>query len=475
MVRSHLLLAVVAVACGRSGVPPVAQSKSVPVPVESRPVRLPWVGAALSGGAGHLEGGGVRTSARVSTLQALLPDNEWFDALEPDSVVTATLARPIDGALHHRLSGVLRADMSWPDARSAPAACPPVGPLGCVAFPWGKAYVRIEDRALTVDLITHGEATDQGVLAASSATAHTAAAPKLAGDLVMQFDNAVLASALQHKHVPAFDHASIELTQSPSKLRTRLRWTPPSTWSPRHSTAPAPSWDALCSGALACARTGPWPDIHAWLQSVGTAEPPQGSGLTTLSLWSSTWPHELAAWVATLRDRSPEISWGFIDMALGGLSEIEFAGARLDEGGVFIAFVRIPAAWVNLTASVLPYAGLQPTAEPAGNTTVTWAPLQQGGIALALDDGPEPTMGWIVLASSLERFAWLMDTPRTRAQSSALTARIARIDRVTEHAPQAWRAWLAVFGDHTATLRVEVEEGRLSVSADLEARGQELR
>lgn len=468
MVRSRLLLAVVVIAaCGRSD-PTPGVADPPPAPTESEPKRVPWLGTTAPAGPGHLVGGGVRASAKVETLQSLLPGSRWLEPLDPDSVVTATLARPIDGALHHRFSGVLREGASWPDARDATPACPSVGTLTCVAYPWGKAYARIEGQALTIDLISHGKATADAVLDASGAAASTVATPTLTGDVVIHSNNASLASTLNPNHILAFENASIELTQTPEQLRARLRWTPPSAWSPKHSTAPAPSWDALCKGALACARTGPWPDLHTWLQSVGTAELPPGFGLTALSRWSSTWPHELGASTAMLRDRSPEIARGFINTALSGLAEVEFAGARLDEGGVFIAFVRIPAPWVNFAASVLPYAGLAPRSEPAGKTEITWAPLQHGGIALALDDGPEPAMGWIVLASSPERFAWLMDAPRTRAGSSALTARISRIDRVTQHVPQAWRSWLAPYAERTATLWVEVDEGRLSASLDLE-------
>lgn len=311
------------------------------------------------------------------------------------------------------------------------------------------------------------QTTEQAILDASSLTASIAAAPQLVGDVLVHSDNTSLAAALKQDHTPAFARASVELTHNAKQLRARLRWTPPSPWSPKTSTAPAPSWDALCSGALACARTGPWPNLHAWLQSVGTAERPQDPKLAALSLWSSTWPHELAASLAALRARSPEVSRGFIDMALEGLGDVEFAGARLDDGGVFIAFVRIPATWVNFAASVLPYAELAPRPAPAGDTEITWAPLSHGGIALALDDGPEPAMGWIVLASSPERFAWLMDAPRTRAGPSALTAR-ADLDRVIEHTPQAWRPWLDPYAGRTGTLWVEVDDGLLSLTANLE-------
>lgn len=469
MVRPRLLLALLIAGCGQADPPLPAKSQPAQRPQESKPARTPWTLQGAPEGPGHLHEGGLRGSAYVATLQALLPNTTWFEALEPDSRVTATLARPVDGAVHHRLHGILREGSSWPDPDRRGVPCASIGALTCVDLAWGKAYVRTEGRALTVDLITHGDPTPEVVLAATQAPSTPSATPPLGGDAVLHIETTKLAAALAQAQPPAFDHASIELTQDPRLLRARLRWTPPNPWTPSVSNTAAPSWDALCSGALACVRTGPWPNIHAWLQSLGTTARPQGSGLLAASLWSGTWPHELAATVATLREQSPEVSRGFIDVALAGLAEVEFSGARLDKDGVFIAFVRIPAAWVNFAASVLPYAGLTPGPQRVGSTEITWAPLQHGGIALALDDEPDPTMGWVVFASSPERFAWLMDTPRTGAHASALTARITRIDRVAKSLPPAWRSWLAPYADRTATLWVGAEDGQLSLSADLAA------
>lgn len=468
MVRSCLLLALVLAACGRSDPARASEVQPAPVPADIGPTRSPWTGQRLPAGPGHLPGGGVRASASVTLLRRLLPDNAWLQALEPDSVLTATLARPVDGALHHRISGVLRPGMSWPSPGDQEAPCPPVGSLTCVALPWGKAYVHTTGQALTLDVITHGDATQRTIEDASNTVASPTAAPGLLGDGVVLFDNEDLAAALGQGHIPAFNQASLELTGDPQHLRARMRWTPPVPWSPKTSDAPAPSWEALCSGALACASTGPWPNLHGWLQSLGPADRPRGSGLLAASIYSGTWPHELAASLATLRDRSPELSRGFINMGLDGLAEVEFAGARLDEGDVFVAFVRISATWVNFAASVLPYLGLTPGPVRAGKTDITWAPLQRGGIALALDDGPEPTMGWIAFASSPERFAWLLDAPRTRAQASALTARVARIEDILSHLPARLRSVLDPYADRSATLWVEAEQGQLSLRVDLE-------
>ncbi|MBV1862123.1 MAG: hypothetical protein KUG77_27140 [Nannocystaceae bacterium] len=468
MVRSRLLLALVVAACGGSDTTLPTKPQSVQTTEESKPARIRWRHETPPIGRGHLPEGSIRASAEVATLRSILPATPWLELLEPDSRITATLARPIEGALHHRLHGVLREGVSWPVSEPYANPCPPVGPRTCFGFPWGQAYVRTVGRALTVDLITHGTATERAVMAATKSISSPSAVPQLSGDVVLYAENAKLTTALAQRHIPAFDHASIEFIQDEQQLRARLRWAPPTPWFPGTSDSSAPSWDALCSGALACARTGRWPDLYPWLQSLGTVQHPQDPQLLAASIWSGTWPHELAASVATLRNQAPEVSRAFIDVALSGLAEVEFAGARLDQGGVFIAFVRIPASWVNFTASVLPYAGLAPGPKPAGDTEITWAPVEHGGIALALDDGPDPRMGWIVFASSPERFAWLLETPRTRAQSSSLTARIARIGSVQKYVPRTWHSSLVPYADRRATLWVEVEQGQLSVSADLE-------
>lgn len=406
--------------------------------------------------------------ATVSSLQTLLPDTPWLDALEPDSQVTATFARPIGGALHHRVHGTLRPDASWPGPNRGTAPCPTLGGRRCFQVRGGTAYVHKRGRDLSVDLITRGDATETEIFTATNAQPSPKSTPTLVGDVVLRAEDASLVAAGLTPHVPAFDLASAEFLVDSRSVRARLRWTPPEPWSPRTSDQPGPSWEALCSGAVACMRSGPWPNIYGWLQSLGAAERPQDTALAAASLWSSTWPHELAASIASLRDRSPEVSRGFIDMALSGLGEVEFAGARLDAGGVFVAFIRLPASWVNFAASVLPYAGLTPGTKQVGSTEVTWAPLQRGGLILALDDGPNPALGWIVLASSPERFAWLMSAPRTLAPPGSLTARVARVGDLQAAVPPPWRAWMDPYADRSATLWVEIEAGQLSASLDVD-------
>ncbi len=463
-----MLLALVLAACGKPKHLPEDGSQPVTLPAELEPERDPWTDQRPGPGPGHLDGG-VRVSAKVAVLQQLLPDSLWLEALEPGSTLTATLMRPIGAALHHRVHGLLRSGASWPNTDQLQPSCPSVGSLACVQLEWGKAYVHADDRARTIDFITQGEPSSQAVLEASDTIPNAEPAPPLFGDIVILAPTLDQDPGLEQEHVPAFDRASLEVIQDAERVRARLRWTPRTAWHSAPSDSAAPSWDALCSGAVACARTGPWPDVHRWLQSLGPVRRPEGAARLAVSTWSGTWPQELAASIATLRARSPEVSRGFIDAALDGLAEVEFAGARLDEGGVFIAFVRVPTSWVNFTASVLPYVGLAPAPTKAGRTEVTWAPFPGGGIVLSLDDGPQPTMGWVALASSPERFAWLLDAPTTGAHVSTVTARIGRIGDVVEHLPTAWAPWLRPYANHTATLWAGVEAGQLSVSIDLQS------
>ena len=78
-------------------------------------------------------------------------------------------------------------------------------------------------------------------------------------------------------------------------------------------------------------------------------------------------------------------------------------------------------------------------------------------------------MGWLVVASSPQRFAWLMEAPRTQSGPSALSAQVARIDAIAGYLPRAWQPWLQLYQGHGATVRVEVDAGVLTLTAALVA------
>lgn len=219
------------------------------------------------------------------------------------------------------------------------------------------------------------------------------------------------------------------------------------------SPLPAPSWHALCDGALGCVRTGPWTDMPGWLRSVHRSH---------ARTWETSWPGALAGALDDVRARVPPIAQPFFDQALRGLAEVEFAGARLEPDGTGLAFVRVPAPWVEFTAGLLSHAGSAPrTIALATGTEVSWAPLGPGGVLLALDEGPDPRLGWVVWATNPERFSWLLDAPRTRAGPPGAAVHVERVGTALRWAPVDLKRMLQPWADRSATIRVDWKGGGL--------------
>ncbi len=159
---------------------------------------------------------------------------------------------------------------------------------------------------------------------------------------------------------------------------------------------------------------------------------------------------------------------GFVSAALEGLGEIAFSGGRLDPDGSFIAFARLPAPRVNFIASVLPYLDLRSKiATTPDDTGVTWAPLERGGVLLALDEGRQPKMGWVAYASTPERFDWLLEAPRTRAQTPTVGIMVAELDRLLPLVPARWRPYLEPHRNKELAVRVDAEGPTVVVNAVL--------
>ena len=186
-------------------------------------------------------------------------------------------------------------------------------------------------------------------------TTRTVQQVELRGDAVAQADD--LHQALGHEGPSAITTATAERVATDDELRIRVRWALHE--APQESSAnePAPSWEALCDGAVACFRTGPWPDVGGWL----TAVPPDASTDALPVLWGGEWPHVVAGLLQRERDRLPEVARGFFDTAVRGLNDVAFAGGRLQADGTVLAFARVPAEWVNFTSGVLGWTGLPPS------------------------------------------------------------------------------------------------------------------
>jgi len=283
---------------------------------------------------------------------------------------------------------------------------------------------------------------------------------ELRGDAVAQADD--LHRALGHAGTAAITTATAERATIAEETRIRLRWSLNDTPTEPPSLEPAPSWEALCGDAVACFRTGPWPDAARWL----AAYPPTSlddPSTAIAVLWGGEWPHVAADALHRARERVPEAARGFFDTALAGLGDVAFAGGRLDAEGTGLAFARVPSAWVNFTSSVLAWAGLPPNLETLSDgMVVSWSKLPRGGVVMALDDGDTPTMGWVAYATEPEAFAWLRTAPRTAAGDPALWI---HLERVEDLRGMPVPEWLRTFD--VATLRLELEEGWLTARADL--------
>lgn|GEM_PF-2336762 len=344
----------------------------------------------------------------------------------------------------------------WLDDTATTVPCPSSPDDTCVALGHGVATVVTDDDRTTLSVTSSRRVAPEGDA-------------RLRGHVVARADGAVLKSLFGVDDTAPVRGATLEATLSETSLRVRARWTLTSTGPTERSDAAAPSWNALCEGAALCARTGPWPDLHAWLNDVLPIATPRTPFEAALALWAGMWPHALAHAIDTIRTAVPEAGRGFFDTALTGLGTVEFAGARIDPDGSAIAFVRVPTTWVNFTSSLLAYATAPPTAVTLSNdTAVSWAALSFGGIVLALDEGTDPEMGWLMFAPTPERFVWLQSLPRTRAGESSLAMRVSRLDAVIGHVPKPVQSALQPYAGHTLTLRLDDDTGVLTANLSLE-------
>lgn len=285
----------------------------------------------------------------------------------------------------------------------------------------------------------------------------------LLGDVVFRNRSDLLQPGVELPSPRAVEYATLELSTGPEHTDARLRWRLASTPPTEISSAPAPSWNALCSDASACFRTGPWPDAAGWLAQLPPMKLSAVSPEALVDLGGSTWPHVLAQGILDIRGTLPKPAAGLFDSALSALGEVEFAGGRLEADGTFLAYVRLPTPWVNFTSTALAYAGQAPVPTVLSDgTEVSWSALPGGGVVLALDDGVEPAMGWIVFASSAERFTWLATAPRTQAGPSAFALRVETLGSLREHAPPSTQTWIDAYAQQPFVFHLGSEDGLLT-------------
>ncbi len=436
--------------CGEAEVAP-----SLP-PVDPGPALAPWSGPANVDGPGHLEEGAAKFTARLSAIPTdLRPD--VLGSIDPEQPLTATLGR----GTHHRVAWTQRRGTSWRDVFPEGTACEVFDDADCLRT--SDAIVGVMQQAdhVRADVVSP-ESADQ---AQSFFEAPVGRGPSLSGDVVAEW-NAVH-DLLGPPSPAAISHGDAAFTTGETD-RLRVRWALNDAPEPEQSQAAAPSWSALCDGARACFRTGPWPDIGAWIVRHPPVPLRASDTVSALTAVATLWPHHLASLIEQSRSRLPPPAQGFFDQTLSGLGDVAFSGGRLDDDGTGIAFVRVPTVWVNFTSSALAYAGFpSPPHRLEDGTEVSWAPMPGGGVIMALDDGVDPAMGWIAFATSPQKFAWLQRLPKTQAGTSSVFVRITRLADVLAFAPPILRRALAEHEQAALIVHLARDQGFLVATAEL--------
>ncbi len=426
--------------------------------MEQEPRLPPWSGPDNPVGPGHLRGGTLFATVRLSAVPAeFLP--EALQSIDPDQPITATLGRPHRGGLHDRVVWRQRPATSWRDVLPGAESCNLFEGPTCVRLGTRVAAVTVEGDRVQLDVFSDPVGGTATALEVSPPPADLG----LTGDVVAHSHAARIRPELKLPTPPAIEETSLELTAAEGHVDARLRWRLASGPAGESSAAPAPSWHALCAGAAACFRTGPWPDALAWLSRLAPAKLSSVYPDSPLDLARSAWPHVLASTILDLRGTLPTAAAGMFDNALAGLAEVGFSGGRLEADGTFLAYLRLPSPWVNYTASVLAFVGRTPsTTVLSDGTEVSWSALPRGGVVLALDDGVEPAMGWIAFTSSAERFTWLANAPQTQAGPSALALRVEHLVALRQHAPAFMLGWIDAHAQDPFVFHLGSEDGLLT-------------
>lgn len=448
-----LLAALTLVASCTCGEPEVAPALP---PVDPGPKLAPWSGPENIDGPGHLAEGAVKVTARLSAVPT---------PLRPPMLADVDYEQPLSATLgersHHRAAWTQKPGTSWRGVLPEGSPCEAFDDADCLRLSDVRVGVMQQGERVRLDIVT-----DEGAAQAQSFLERPVGrGPSLRGDIVAEWRD--LHALLDHPPPAAVTRGDFAFTTGESQ-RIRVRWALNDAPDAEHSQVAAPSWAALCDGARACFRTGPWPAVGDWIARHPPVGLENGDTTSVLSAVATEWPHLLARMIEQNRSRLPPPAQGFFDQILFGLGDVAFAGGRLDHDGTGIAFVRVPAAWVNFAASALAHAG-SPSAPHRleDGTDVSWAPMPPGGVVMALDDGPDPAMGWIAFATTPERFGWLQTLPKTQAGPSSAAVHIARLADVLAFAPPAVRRALADEEDAALTAHLGGDEGLLVATAEL--------
>lgn len=250
---------------------------------------------------------------------------------------------------------------------------------------------------------------------------------------------------------------ALEVVTEGSRVQARLRWEVERERADQAEAllagpepyAEVPTIDALCTGAVACARTRGLPPPSKWRDELATgvwAAPQRelqekidvGREWAALVLFAGAWPNFVGAvtrWPAEEIGRGPEAA--IANNVFESVGKLEGFGGSLrslaatHEMGTMVAdyagYARMKKSEVDLVRSLLAFGELQPT-----DTAITGVPATAQMVRLPTGSMPASLMlfadpdrtatvtgaaeyGWAAIVDGPDRFGWLLGLPRDRA------------------------------------------------------------
>ncbi|MCA9707392.1 MAG: hypothetical protein KDK70_16190 [Myxococcales bacterium] len=269
-----------------------------------------------------------------------------------------------------------------------------------------------------------------------------------------------------------------------------------STLVPPPIRVPVPSIEALCEGALICARSrgvprpealgtklglGVYGDERAFFDALRDAD--EAGGVLMLV---STWPNALGTlgWhvpLAEARGAEAAMVRGGLD-AVGrvqglGLSLQGFElGRRFELRARYAAYARVPVEDINLVSTALSFAELRmtPTTIEGVEGPVKMLRIPEDDVPAVLmtredpepvadEDGKEIRHGWLTLVDETDRFSWLLGRETDDGTEPYAYAEIPDLWRLVATVPEAAgelgfaRTWAT---DRSAKASLELEDGQ---------------
>lgn len=278
------------------------------------------------------------------------------------------------------------------------------------------------------------------------------AAPRL-------FDG-LLASAYHER-----DHTQLQVSWP---LREGQAALAASSLAPPPVRVPVPSLDALCDGALLCARSrglppperlgtslglGIYGDVRALEDALSTT-----SEVGLVLLLISTWPNALGTltWhlpLSEARGAEAALLRGALD-AVGRVQSLGLSVRRLDVGrrslqATYAAYARVPSSDIGLVNTALSFAELRmnPTTVEGIDGQVMMLRVPEDDVPAVLmsqldaeavkdDEGKEVVHGWLSLVDDPKQLAWLLGLPTDDGAAPFAYAEIPDLWRLVASVPE---------------------------------------